>query len=91
MAWDAGDLCDPGDHPVGVAAGDRVARDRSKEESPGGALAAADLQDAQDGHGDWHGGGLVSLAEQVQHSVTSQGLGVVLDPHRRGFGRSERV
>lgn len=76
---------------VGVAAVDRLARDRSKQESPGCALAAAGFQDAEDGHGERHGGRLVALADQVKHSVASQGLGVVLDPHRRGFGRSERI
>jgi len=29
-----------------------------------------------------HGGGLVALADQVQHPVAAQGVGVVLDPYR---------
>ncbi len=32
-----------------------------------------------------------ALADQVQHPVPAQGLGVVLDPHRSGLRRAQRV
>lgn len=65
VAGDAGDLRDSGDHPVGVAAVDGIARDGSEDEWSGGSLAAAGFQDLEDWHGDRHGGGLVAFADQV--------------------------
>ncbi|MDP9336012.1 MAG: hypothetical protein M3Q30_22255 [Actinomycetota bacterium] len=38
-----------------------------------------------------HGGWLAALAHQVQHSVSAQRLGVVLDPDRRGFRGTQGV
>jgi len=43
------------------------------------------------GRGRWHGGGLVALADQVEHPVSAQGVGVVLDPHGCRLGRAPRV
>ena len=43
------------------------------------------------GHGQRHGGGLVALADQVQHPVPAQGVGVVLDPHRGRLGGAQGV
>jgi hypothetical protein len=75
MAWDAGDLRDPGDHPVDVASVDGIARDRPQDEWSGAALAAAGFQDAEDGQVSGMVAGLVAFADQVQHSVASQSLG----------------
>ena len=49
VARNTGDLRDPGDHAVDVAAVDRLAGDRPKDESPAGALLPAGFQDAEDG------------------------------------------
>jgi hypothetical protein len=46
-----------------------------------GAFAAAGFQDPQHRDSDRHGGGFVAFADQVQHPVTAQSLGVVLDPN----------
>ena len=73
------------DHPVGVSTVDRVAGLRPKDEVSRTALAAAGLQHPQDGDSQGHGGGLVALAHQAQDTVAAQGLGVVLDPHRRSL------
>jgi hypothetical protein len=81
VPWNAGDRGDPGDHPVRVATVDGLLRNGSQDEGSGGALAAAGFQDAEDGHGDRHGGGLVALPDQVQHLMASESLGVILDPH----------
>ena len=75
-----------GDHAVDVASVDRVAGDRSQYQRPGGALAPAGLQDPQDGDGERHGSWLVAFADQVQHPVSAQGVGVVLDPYWLCFG-----
>ena len=79
------------DHPVDVAAVDRLAGDRPQDQRPVGALAAAGLQDPEHRDGERHGGGLVALADQVQDAVPAQGLGVVLDPDGGGFGGAEGV
>jgi hypothetical protein len=81
VPWDAGGSGDALHHPVDVAPVDRLAAGRPKDERAGGALAAAGLQDAQDGDGQRHGGGLVALADQVQHPVPAEGVGVVPDLH----------
>jgi hypothetical protein len=88
---DASGFRDPGDHAVGVASVDGLAGDRSQDQWPVGALAAAGFQNAQDGDGQRHGGGLVALADQVQHPVSAQGVGVVLDPHRGRLGCAQGV
>ena len=71
VARNTGDLRDPGDHAVDVATVYRLAGDRPKDEPPAGALSPAGFQDAEDGHGDRHGCGLVALADQAQYSVAS--------------------
>jgi hypothetical protein len=86
VPWDAGGFGDPGDHPVGVASVDRFPGNWSQYQQPGGPLAEAGLQDAEHRDGQRHGGRLVALADQVEHPVTAQGVGLVLDPHRCGFG-----
>jgi hypothetical protein len=91
VPWDAGGLGDPGDHPVGVAAVDWLAGRRPQHQRAFGAFAAAGLENPQHRDGEWHGGGLVALAHQAQHPVAAQGLGVVLDPYRRGLRRPKRV
>jgi hypothetical protein len=88
---DAGRLGDPGHHPVGVAPVDRLAAQRSQDQRAAGALATAGLEDAQHRDGDRHGGGLVALADQPDDAMPSQGVGVVLDPHRCGFGGAQGV
>jgi len=82
MSRDGCGFRDPRDHAVGVASVDRLAGDRSQDQWPAGALAAAGFQNAQDGDSERHGGGLVALADQVQDPVTAAGVGVILDPHR---------
>ena len=42
-------------------------------------------------HGQRHGGGLVALADQVQHPVAAQRLGVILDPDGSRLGGAQRV
>lgn len=49
---------------------------------PAALAIRATLQDTQDWDGQWHGGGFVALADQVQDPVSAQDLAVVLDPHR---------
>ena len=88
VSWNAGDLGDPGDHPVGVAAVDRLTRHGAQHEGPVGTFSSACLEDSQDGNGEWHGGGLVALTDQVEDTVPTQGLAVVLDPYCCGFGRA---
>ena len=56
-----------------------------------GAFAAAGLENPENRHGQRHGGGLVALADQVQHPVAAQGLGVVLDPDGSRLGGAQRV
>src|SRR5674476_1625484 len=80
VPWDAGGFGDPGDHAVGVASVDRVAGERSQYQWPSGALAPAGFQDPEHRDGERHGGWLVALADQMQHPVSAQGVGVVLDP-----------
>jgi len=87
---DASDLRDPGDHAVGVASVDGLAGNRSQDQWPAGALAATGFQNAQDGDSERHGGGLVALADQVQHPVSAQCVGVVLDPYRSRLGGAQR-
>ena len=65
--------------------------ERSEHQWPFGAFAAAGLEHPEDRDGDRHGGRLVALADQVQHAVAAQGLGVVLDPYRSGFGCAQGV
>ena len=77
MQGDARDLGDPGDHPVGVAAVDWLAGRRPQHQWAFGSFAAAGFQHSQHQDGEWHGGGLVALADQAQHPVAAQGLGVV--------------
>ena len=84
-------LSRPGDHPVGVASVDRVAGDRPEDQPACGALPAAGLQHAQDGDGQRHGGRLVALADQVQHPIAAQGVGVVLDPHSCRLAGPQRI
>jgi hypothetical protein len=81
----------PGDHAVDVPAIDRITGERSQDQRAGGALAAAGLEDAQDRDRDGHGRGFVALADQVQHPVPAQGLGIVLDPDCGGLRRAQRV
>ena len=69
VARDAGGLGDPGHHAVGVAAVDRVAGEPAEDQPTFGALAAAGLEDPEDGDGQGPGGGLAALADQVQHAV----------------------
>jgi hypothetical protein len=88
VPWDARDLGDPGDHPVNVAAVDWLACRRPKHQRAFGSFAAAGLEHPQHPNGEWHGGGLVALAEQAQHAVAAQGLGIVLDTHCGGLGRA---
>ena len=52
---------------------------------------AAGLEHPEHRDGEWHGGGLVALADQVQDPVAAQGLGVVLDPDRGGLGGAQGV
>jgi len=80
---------DPNDHAVCIASVNRLPGDRSQHQSPAGALPPAGLQDAQDGDGERHGGGLVALTDQVQHPVSAQGVGVVLDPRGCRLGRAQ--
>jgi hypothetical protein len=70
VPWDVSGFGDSGDHAVGVASVDRVAGDRSQYQPPGGPLAEAGVQDAEHRDGQWHGGGLVALADQVEDPVT---------------------
>ena len=79
----------PGDHPVGVAAVNRFARVR--HERSFGAFAPAGLENPENRHGQWHGGGLVAHADQVQHPVAAKRLGVVLDPDGGRLGGAQRV
>jgi hypothetical protein len=90
LAWDPGDRrC--GHHPVDVAAVDRLPAGRAQDQGSLGALAAASLEGAQNRHGQGHGGELGPLPDQVQDTVIAEGLGVVLDPHRRGLRGTEGV
>lgn len=66
------DLGDATDHPVAVAAVDRLRGVGPEDERPLGAFAAARLEDSQDGDSQWHGGGLVAFADEVQDAVTPQ-------------------
>ena len=91
VPWDPSRLRDPGDHPVGVATVDRLARKGAQHQRACGAFAPAGLENSEDGHGQRHGGGLVALADQVEHAVSAQRFGVVLDPHRGRFGGAQRV
>jgi hypothetical protein len=91
VSRNAGHLRDPGNHAVGVAAIDRSARQRPEDEGSGGAFPAARFEDAQDGDGEGHGGGLVALSDQVQHAVAAQGLAVVLNPADGCFRGTERI
>jgi hypothetical protein len=86
VARDACGLGDPGDHPVAVASVDRLAGERAEDQPTFGAFSAAGLEDPQDRDGQWHGGRLGALADQVQDSVSAERVAVVLDPDRRGFG-----
>lgn len=81
----AGGLRDAGDHAVGVPSVDRLAGDWSKHEPAAGPLTWARLKNTKDQEGERHGGRLVALADQVQDPVAAQGVGVVLDPHRRSL------
>ena len=91
MTRDPCSLRDSCDHPVGVAAVDRLARGGPQDQRTGGPLAAAGLEDAEDWDGHRHGRGLVGLAHQVQHPVAPQGLRVVLDSDCGRLGGPQRV
>src|SRR5665811_1199176 len=58
---------------------------------PSGALAPAGFQDPEHRDGERHGGWLVALADQMQHPVSAQGIGVVLDPYCGRFGGAQGV
>ena len=58
---------------------------------PSGALAPASFQDPEHRDGQRHGGWLVALADQVQHPVSAQGVGVVLDLYCGCFGGAQGV
>jgi len=70
---------------INVASIDRLARDRSQQQRPGGPLAPAYLQHPHDRDRQRHRGGLVALADQVKHPVATESVGVVLDLHRGRF------
>ena len=91
VSRDPGSLGDAGDHAVGIASVDRLAGDRSQDERTIGAFSPAYLQDTQDRDGERHGGWFVALTDQVQDSVSAQGLGVVLDPHGCCLGGPQGV
>ncbi len=91
MARDASGLRDAADHAVDVAAVDRLLTLRAERERAGGPFAAAGLQRPEHRDGDRHRGGFAALPDQMQHPVTSEGLGVVLDPDRRGLGCPQGV
>jgi hypothetical protein len=55
------------------------------------ALASACLKNAQDRHGQRHGGRLVDLSDQVQQPVPAQHLAAVSDPYSCSFGGTKRV
>lgn len=86
MSGGAGGFRDAGDHSIGVSAVDGIAGHRAKDESSLGAATSARFEDTQHGDGDRHGGGLVTFPDEVDHSVSSKGFGVVLDPDRSCFG-----
>jgi len=82
----SGDRCGPGDaldHPIHVTSINRLAGERTQDERSGAPLASACLEHSKNRDSDWHGGGLVALADYVQDAVAAQRLGVVLDPDRR--------
>lgn len=91
VARDAGDFCSPRDHPVDVAAIDWLPGGRPEHQLAVGPLCAARLERTNDGHGQWHGGRLGALADQVQDPVAAHRLGVVLDPDSSGRRRSQGI
>ena len=70
---DARGLGDPGDHAVDVAPIDGMAGDWSQDQRAAGALATAGLQDTEHGDSQRHRGGLVALADEVQHPIAAKG------------------
>ncbi len=68
-------------HPVDVAAIDGLPGHGSQDQTSDGAFCAACLEDSEDRDGKGHGGGLVALADEVQHAMVTEQVGVVLDPH----------
>ena len=76
---------------IRVTSVDGLAGDWPQDQRPACALPPAGFQNAQDGYGERHGGGLAAFADQVQHAVSAQGLAVVLDPHGGGFGCAQGV
>jgi hypothetical protein len=79
------------DHAVDAAAVDGFPGVPPQDQWPFDALAAARLEDAEHRHCEGHGGWLGALADQVQDTVTAECLGLVLDAHGGGFGRTQRV
>jgi hypothetical protein len=65
--------------------------DRSQDQRPADALRAADFRSPQDWDRQGHGRGFVALADDVKHPVSAHGVGIVLDPHRRGLGGAQGV
>jgi hypothetical protein len=91
VARDAGRLGDPDNHSVDVASINRSTRDRAQDERAGGAVSSARLEHPQDRDGERHRRGLVALPDQVQDTVATKGLAVVLDTYGGCLGGSQRV
>ncbi len=88
---DPGGRRDAEDHAIDVTAVDRLAGCRPEDEWSFGSLAAAGIEDPEHRHREGHGCLFAALADQVQHPVPAQGLGVVLDPHRGGLRCAQGV
>lgn len=84
-------LAIPSDHPVDVAPADALAGDRTQDQWNAGPLPTAGLEHVERGDGQEHGGGLVALADHLQHRVGAQSVGVVLDPPRGRFRCAQSV
>jgi hypothetical protein len=86
VARDSGDFGDSQHHALAVTTVDGVARVWTQDQGSLAAFAAACFEDARYRHGQRHGGGLCSLAGQVEYPVAAERLAVVLDPYRGRLG-----
>jgi hypothetical protein len=91
MSGDSGGPGNPSDHAIGVALVNRVASQWSQDQATADPFTSARFEDTQDWDGDGHCRGLVAFADQVEHAVPAECLGVVLDLNCCGFGCSKGI
>jgi hypothetical protein len=90
MPRHAGDLRDPQDHPIDVAAVDRLPQNGAQYQGSSVRSPRQASRTRSAGTCYRHGGGLGAFADQVQDPVSAKRFLVVLDLDGRGFGGAGR-